>query len=276
VSGIAPPLRLAHEMRPALQRWGGAFMTSDELAEVERDAGFPQRTLYVRGRSAVLGDPPPAVVAELFGIFPGWLFDRVLPAVTKLATAESAVAVYQAAGARWARQYLRLVDAPADLAGLLFRLVAAADASGLALFAGWRTVTWPVDPAERVRHGLTVLREYRGGVHFAALRAVGLTVGEAVVADPEGGRARLLRTAWRPEIADELIAAARRKPDLHERWRRAEVLTDERMGELLEAALEPDERVTLLELLRRLDTAVQSVKKEMSFSASSSGASSAM
>jgi hypothetical protein len=48
----------------------------------------------------------------------------------------------------------------------------------------------------------------RGGPHFAALRAVGLTVPEAVVADPEGGRDRLLRTAWAPDAADALIAAA--------------------------------------------------------------------
>jgi hypothetical protein len=278
--------RLAHDMRPVLQQWGGAFMMSDELADVERRRGFPARTLYVRGRSAVLGNPPPAVVAELFGIFPAWLFERTLPAVAKLSSAEEAVAAYQCAGARWAQKHLRGVADAERLGELLSRLVGSADGSGLALFAGWQAVTWPVEPVERLRHGLTVLREYRGGLHFAALRAVGLTVGEALVADPEGGRVRLLRTAWQPQAADELIAAAGRKPDLRERWNRAEALTDERMGELLTAVLEPDERLELLDLLRRLDAAVQNAavqnaaaqdaKKEINSAASSSGASSAM
>ncbi|AIJ26789.1 helix-turn-helix domain-containing protein [Amycolatopsis methanolica] len=136
------PVEIAREIRPAVQKYGGAFMTSPELAEVE--------------------------------------------------------------------------------------------ASGLALFAGRQQVSWPADPVARIGHGLMLLREYRGGLHFAVLRAVGLTVPEAVVTDPEGGRARLLRTACSPETTDELIARARRRPDLEARWRRAESLTDEQMGELLE------------------------------------------
>ena len=95
-----------------------------------------------------------------------------------------------------------------------------------------------------------VFREFRGGVHFAALRAVGLTVPEAVVADPEGGRGRLLRTAWSEEAADALIAAAEAKGDLRERWRHAERLSDERVADLLAVTLTDAERE---ELRRCLD-----------------------
>ncbi|GHF04198.1 hypothetical protein GCM10017786_42500 [Amycolatopsis deserti] len=240
-------MEIAKEIRPAVQKWGGAFMTSPELAEVEREAGLGRRALYFRGRSAVLGDPSPAVVAELFGIFPRWVVDAVLPTATERLGAEVAVAAYTEALYRWSKAHLR--ESP--LAALLPRLVEAADASGLALFAGWQRVEWPSDPVARIGHGLMLLREYRGGLHFAALRAVGLTVPEAVVADPEGGRARLLRTAWSPEAADELIARARRRPDLEERWRRAESLTDERMDELLEVLSEP-ERAELVRSLADL------------------------
>ncbi|WP_158884642.1 SCO6745 family protein [Amycolatopsis anabasis] len=256
MTGTESAVVIAREIRPIVQVWGGKFMTSPELAAAEREAGLNQRALYFRGRSAVLGDPSPAVVAQLFGIFPRWLFDFALPPAIEAIDAAGAVRAYSAASAAWSRAHLAEVPEAARLAELLTRLIDAADASGLALFAGWQAADRPEDDLARLGHALTVFREYRGGLHFATLRAVGLTVGEAVVADPEGGRARLLRTAWTPEAADELIARAEAKPDLRERWRRAEELTDERIGELLEETLDKDQRRELRELLGKLDGAV--------------------
>jgi hypothetical protein len=246
---------VAAAIGPVVQLWGGKFMTSPELAEVEAEVGLGQRSLYLWGRAAVLGETPPKVVAELFGIFPGWLFDVVLPAATQALDAPAAVSAYVEASARWSRAHLSgLVDAD-RLAELLFRLIDAADAGGLALFAGWQRAERPEGAVERVGLGLTVLREYRGGLHFAALRAVGLTVPEAVVADPEGGRGRLLRTAWAPDAADALVAAARAKPDLDERWRQAQALTDARMDELIDSELDAGERADLTKLLGELQAA---------------------
>ncbi|OXM50544.1 hypothetical protein CFP71_27545 [Amycolatopsis thailandensis] len=232
----------AREIRGAVQVLGGKFMTSSELAEVEAEVGLSPRALYLRGRSAVLGDPPPKVVAKLFGIFPSWLFEFALPPAIAALDAASAVRAYSRSSAKWAHVSLSGAADPGRLADLLFRLVGAADASGLALFAGWQLAERPEDDIERLAFALMVFREFRGGVHFAALRAAGLTVPEAVVADPEGGRGRLLRTAWSEEAADELIAAAEAKGDLRERWRHAEDLTDRRVAELLAVTLTDDER----------------------------------
>ncbi|SDX17656.1 hypothetical protein SAMN05421504_102554 [Amycolatopsis xylanica] len=248
---------IVKEIRPIVQVWGGKFMTSPELAEVEAEKGLGQRSLYLRGRSAVLGDPSPRLAAALFGIFPSWLFEFALPAATSAISAPDAVRAYLDANASWSRSHLTDIKEPERLAELLFRLTHAADATGLALFAGWQAAERPEDPHERVGQALMILREYRGGIHFAALRAVGLTIPEAVVADPEGGRERLLRTAWAPQAADELIAAASKKPDLAERWQRAEDLTDARMIELLDSALDESEREDLLWLLRGLDAAAK-------------------
>jgi hypothetical protein len=233
---------LANRIRPVVQVLGGRFMTAPELAAVEAEVGLPPRSLYVRGRSAVLGDVPPKVAAELFGIFPHWLFDFVLPPATAALDAPAAVRAYAESSARWSRVNLSAAPEPGRLADLLFRVVDHADASGLALFAGWKNVSRPEGDAERLGFALMVFRELRGGLHFAALRALGLSVPEAVVADPEGGRERLLRTAWPAEAADELVAAAARKPDLRDRWHRAESLTDDRVGELLVSALTETER----------------------------------
>ncbi|WP_410656834.1 SCO6745 family protein [Amycolatopsis sp. lyj-112] len=242
-------IELAKEIRGSVQVLGGKFMTSPELAEVEAEVGLPPRTLYLRGRSAVLGDPPPKVVAELFGIFPHWLFEFALPPAMAALDAASAVRAYSRSSAKWAQVSLSDAEDPGRLAELLFRLVDAADASGLALFTGWQGAERPRDDVERLAFALMVFREFRGGIHFAALRAVGLTIPEAVVADPEGGRGRLLRTAWAEEAVDELIAAAEAKGDLRQRWQRAEHLTDRRVAELLDATLAEAERD---ELRRRL------------------------
>lgn len=113
------------------------------------------------------------MVAELFGIFPAWLFDLVLPASATVLSASESVEAYQEALGRWARAHLAGVEEPDRSADLLQRVVECVDASGLALFAGWQRAVWPQGDVERVAHGLMVLREYCGGVHFAALRAVG-------------------------------------------------------------------------------------------------------
>ncbi|WP_284744595.1 SCO6745 family protein [Amycolatopsis sp. RTGN1] len=236
---------LANRIRAVVQVLGGRFMTSPELAAVEAEVGLPPRSLYVRGRSAVLGDVPPKVAAELFGIFPHWLFDFVLPPATAALDAPAAVCAYAESSARWSRVSLSAVSEPGRLAELLFRVVDAADASGLALFAGWKNASRPLEDVERLGFALMVFRELRGGLHFAALRAMGLSVPEAVIADPEGGRERLLRTAWPAEAADELVAAASRKPDLRDRWQRAESLTDDRIDELLTSALTSTEQAEL-------------------------------
>ncbi|MFE0022374.1 hypothetical protein [Amycolatopsis sp. NPDC059021] len=235
-------IELARRIRPVVQVLGGGFMTSPELAEVEAEAGLAPRTLYLRGRSAVLGDAPPKVVAELFGIFPRWLFELTLPPAIEALPAPAAVRAYAESSARWSRGHLSGVSESGRLADLLFRLVDGADASGLALFTGWQSAERPAGAAERLGFALMVFRELRGGLHFAALRASGLTIPEAVIADPEGGRERLLRTAWSAEDADALIASASAKPDLADRWRAAERLTDERVGELMAAVLTEAER----------------------------------
>ncbi len=247
----------ANRIRPVVQVLGGKFMTSPELAAVEAEVGLPPRSLYLRGRSAVLGDVPPKVAAELFGIFPHWLFDFVLPPATAALDAPAAVRAYAESSARWSRVNLSAVPDAARLAELLFRAVDTADASGLALFAGWKNAERPSGDVERLGFALMVFRELRGGLHFAALRAVGLSVPEAVIADPEGGRTRLLRTAWPEDAADELTAAAERKPDLRDRRHRAEALTDDRIGELLASALTEPEQAELARRLADLTSFVQ-------------------
>ncbi|MGH3952179.1 MAG: helix-turn-helix domain-containing protein, partial [Pseudonocardiaceae bacterium] len=133
----------------------------------------------------------------------------------------------------------------------LSAVVDAADISALPLAAGWRAQPRPDDAPAHLAHALMLARELRGGLHFAALRACGLGITEAVVAEPGGGRGRLLRTGWRAADADSLIARAEARTELSDRWARAEQLTDSAFG-LAIGALDTTEAGHLVELLDAL------------------------
>lgn len=218
-------------------------MVSPQLAAREEAVGLPPRTLYFRGRTAVLGDPPPGVVASVIGIFPERLVETAL---VRSFPADRAVDAYLGACWDWSRDHLGAVAEAGRLAELGFAVADGADGAALPLFRGWRDVARPEAGAARLGHALMVLRELRGGLHFAALRAVGLTVTQAVALDPGGGLGRLRRTGWRPEDAEALVAGVADRPDLADRWRRAERLTDDRFDEAL-AVLTDAERAEFVD-----------------------------
>lgn len=223
-------------------------MVSPELAAREEAVGLPPRTLYFRGRTAVLGDPPPNVVASVVGIFPEWLVELAL---VRSFPAERAVDAYLGSCWDWSRNHLAEVSEPDRSAKLGFAVADGADASALPLFRGWRDQVRPDDGPAQLGHALMLLRELRGGLHFAALRAVGLTVSQAVALDPGGGLGRLHRTGWRPEDAEALVASVANRPDLEARWRHAQQLTDDRFDEAL-SVLSDAERAEFVERLSAL------------------------
>ncbi|KOX13727.1 hypothetical protein ADK67_43805 [Saccharothrix sp. NRRL B-16348] len=241
-------LSTAQLTREPLVRNAGLFMTSPELAAREEAVGLPPRTLYFRGRTAVLGDPSPGVVAAVIGIFPEWLVEAAL---VRAFPADRAIDAYLGACWDWSRNHHAGTPEPARFAELAFTVVDGAEASALPLFRGWREAARPDDAPAALGHALMVLRELRGGLHFAALRAVGLGVTQAVALDPGGGRGRLLRTGWRPEDAEALLASVADRPDLAARWRQAEQLTDDRFDDAL-AALTDAERAEFADRLRAL------------------------
>lgn len=226
-------LEAVHQTRHAVVTTGGTFMRSRQMARAEADLGLPERSLYFRGRSAVLGDPPASIVANIFGIFPERLVTAMVEQSTPLISAAEAIEGFGRACAVWGSDKLGGTKGADEAAELLFRIVDQADLTALPLAAGWRAQDRPADPVARLVHALMLAREVRGGLHFAALRVAGLGVIEATVANPESGRTRLLKTGWRPEEADALIAEAESRTDLHQRWVRAEDLTDEMFANMI-------------------------------------------
>ena len=91
---------------------------------------------------------------------------------------------------RWGVEQLGGFPRVDRLVELTQRVVFAADASGLPLFAAWRAMPVPDDaPGAQAAVLLHLLREHRAGAHLLAVRASGLTPLEAIIAGP-GGRGR--------------------------------------------------------------------------------------
>ncbi|WP_143060298.1 hypothetical protein [Streptomyces sp. TLI_105] len=139
---------------------------------------------------------------------------------------EEAAACYAQAVRAWGRAH---IPADADVEHfnrLAQRLIDAADADALPLFAGWRAQPAPGDdPVGAAMQRIHVLREHRGACHLAAVRLSGLSAREAMVVNL--GVEQATHYGWQEPhpVATALIP----------RWQRAEQLTDELQAPLYAA-----------------------------------------
>lgn len=199
--------------------FGRGWMMAEGTMGAAADAGFePPFGLWVNGRAGVLGDVDADVAAAAIGFMAPdrvRMFWEARPADVEPARAS---AIYAGAAADWGRRVL--ADWPSGdlerLAELADRVAAAADASIGTLFAGWRALPRPDDPAGEVTVVLNVLREMRGGAHLSAVHAAGLGPHGAIMStdDPvRGGVAGAERFGWpepHPEPAPDRRAEAER------------------------------------------------------------------
>nr|WP_137992257.1 hypothetical protein [Streptomyces vilmorinianum] len=166
----------------------------------------------------------------------GWLAGRpVMPA-------EEAAACYARAVRTWGRAHI-----PGDVDAERFnhlaqRLIDAADADALPLFAGWRAQPCPGDdPVGAAMRRVHVLREHRGACHLAAVRLSGLSARAAMVINL--GVEQATHYGWQ----EPQPVAATQVP----RRQRAERLTDEMQAPLY-ATLTDRQRTEFAQLVDAL------------------------
>ena len=232
---------LAAAAKPVVLALGGGWMISPEAKAAGKDGGYRGWQLYLAGRAGVLGPASADVVTAALGFLAPALVRDAWPAGLAVAPLEDTVRRYTEVCRDWGRRVLAELadDDAARLAELLARVVHAADAAGLPLFAAWRTQPLPDDGAGRVAQLLHVLREHRGGAHLAAVRTVGLSPLEAVLAG--GGQGNATFFGWAepfPEVG----------PAVRDRHARAEALTDEIVAPAY-AVLDDGEAAELVDLL---------------------------
>lgn len=149
------------------------------------------RATYFASRSAAMGRVGAGTVAATFFVFKPALVAKLIPAAWD-AVEPAAVVTARLRGIDAAYRRLLGDDALAapeiaEAAELTRTAVAACDPAGRPLYAGHADLDWPDEPHLALWHGLTLLREYRGDGHIAALLSEGLTGIEALVSHTATG-----------------------------------------------------------------------------------------
>jgi len=154
----------------------------------EARAGFEAAGLrgfwrgYFAGRAAPLGRAGATLVTASFYNFAPQMVARALPGAWDLATPEDALAARSAGAVAALRRLLGEQAAGlAAAADMLLRAADGLDCSGRVLAAANAALPVPAEPAARLWHAATLLREHRGDGHSAALLAADIDGCEALV-----------------------------------------------------------------------------------------------
>lgn len=226
----------------------GVFMLHPETFATSIAAGYTNPLAgYVAGRGGVLGEATGATVAAVFAIFEPAMTAGLWDEGVAVRGAAGAASVYWDQLAGFARKYLAGADGLDRIAELGEKIIAATPTSGLPMFTGWRAMPLADDAPARAAQVMFVLRELRGDVHLNLLSASGITPVEAHMLGHDESYTRMF--GWPEPFADGA--------DKKDRYAEVEAMTNRRMTELFEAALDGDE---IAELARLTTAALASLK----------------
>lgn len=181
--------------------------------------GLADRSGYFASRSAAMGPVgAEVVIATFFNFNPALVsaamdgvWDRVTPAAVIEARFTVARDALRAAIGEQVADSAEVKEA----AALARQAAEAASAftSGRPLFAGHLSIAWPDEPLLALWHAQTLLREFRGDNHIAAMVAEGINGCEALVAHAASGEIprSLLQSsrAWSDDAWDAAVASLR-------------------------------------------------------------------
>ncbi|MFJ1763120.1 hypothetical protein ACIOD2_22595 [Amycolatopsis sp. NPDC088138] len=195
----------AHRTWRFLEPYHGMIYFAPEAAAAYAELGLTGRAGYFASRSAALGAvPAPVVVATFYNFNPVLVRASITTAWSTTEPAAVVAARYAAADQALRGILGDAIDSPemrraADLLRAAAETVAD-DVTGRPLFAAHAALPWPAEPHLVLWHAQTLLREYRGDAHVAALLTAGLSGIEALVTHAASGAvpAETLRTsrAW--------------------------------------------------------------------------------
>ena len=186
----------------------GLIYFAPEAADAYTALGLPAgRAGYFASRAAAMGAvPAEVVIATFFNFYPPFVRETI-PHAWSVASPEQIVeARFAAAGAALRRALGAAADGP-DVAeaAALARIAAEAACAwpeGRPLFAGHASLSWPDDPLLQLWHAQTLLREFRGDGHIAAMTIEGVSGVEALVIHGATG-----------DVSPSILQSSRQWPD---------------------------------------------------------------
>ncbi len=178
-----PAISLPRAMWKALEPYHAMIYFAPEARAAYSEAGLKGYWMgYFASRSAALGPVGPEVVAATFYNFHPRMVARSIPDAWRFSSPESILAArYSSADAALRRLLGDAVLGPniEEAAQLAYTAATACDVAGRTLFAAHSALLWPDAAHMRLWHAATLLREYRGDGHVAALLAGGIDGCEA-------------------------------------------------------------------------------------------------
>lgn len=178
-------LTLAARAHSRLEPLHAFIYFAPELQEEVGALGVkPGRMTYFASRSAPMGAVGPGTVAATFYNFSPSLIAHLLPRAWQATTPEQVIAARFTAAERGLKRLLGDLadsDAVAECASEIRAAAQGCTIEGRPLYAAHADLDWPQAPLLQLWHGITLLREFRGDGHIAALVASGLSGREALV-----------------------------------------------------------------------------------------------
>ncbi len=173
------------------------------------ELGIRARAGYFLSRSAAMGAVSPEVTIATFYVFAPGLVRHVMRGCWDEVTPEAVTAARQQGVAAALHRVVGDPDVT-EAVELGKQLCAGFEPQGRALYAGHAALAWPEESLVALWHVGSLVREFRGDAHMAALMLHGLDPVEALVLDAQvGGRAEFLK-ATRGWSADEWSDGGRR------------------------------------------------------------------
>lgn len=172
---------------------GMIYFTPDALPAYAAVGITRPRSGYFASRVAAMGAvPAEVVIATFYNFHPGLVHKSMENVWSHTSPTAMLTARLHAADTSLRRAFgdevLQSVEL-AEAAGLTQRaaMVACAHMEGRPLFAAHAALPWPEEPHLALWHGQTLLREFRGDGHIAALTLEGLTGLEALISHAASG-----------------------------------------------------------------------------------------
>ena len=190
----------------------GFIYFSESASEAYAELGLTGRQQYFASRGAAFGAVPAEVVIATFFNFNPEIVHRALPTAWDVASPTEVQATrMQAAGAQLASLGALTDGDLAEATDLAGHMIDGVSDEGRPLAGANRSVPEPDDPWQRLWQRLTVIREWRGDAHVAALAAAPVSALEALVLHAATGvvpRAALQATRqWSDDAWDATISA---------------------------------------------------------------------
>ena len=193
----------AGQLSRSLDRLHSTIYFVPEAGEMFGKLGLEPRMQYFASRSAPMGAVTAKVVAATFYNFNPELIAKAIPAAWDVASPEAVTGMrYEIVNATLpgilGQERVASPEFAHSTAIVRRTAESIPNADGRPLYAGHAELDWPDAPYAQLWHAITLLREYRGDGHIAALVAHGLSGIEALITHVATG------TGFTPEFGRRL------------------------------------------------------------------------